>query len=330
MRAAHGPPRRSSTEAPRPRSRPQAAAAPWLLQTGDKARGCAAPSGMRPRGVAQRRLRPSRSAPTVPSDRRARCADAFNEVVEQNASMAAELSRLRQVVGREGRLKQRATLPETARLLGPADRLHQRAHRRSRPSHQRSRARDRRGRRGRPHQVHGAGGRQPPAAGRVPPHRQDHQPDGGAARRLLRRSDPRRARGRHRRQARRPGRGQGRRRHLEGPDRLRQLDGRQPHRPGAQHRRRHHRRRAGRPVQEDRGRRQGRVPDAEEHHQHDGGPAALVRVGSDPRGARGRHRRLAGRPGRRGRRRRDLEGPDRLRQLDGRQPDLRRCATSPT
>src|SRR5947199_348242 len=39
-------------------------------------------------------------------------ADAFNDVVEQNANMAAELARLRQVVGKEGKLKQRASLPE--------------------------------------------------------------------------------------------------------------------------------------------------------------------------------------------------------------------------
>src|SRR4051812_34246927 len=39
-------------------------------------------------------------------------ADVFNDVVEQNASMAAELARLRQVVGKEGKLKQRASLPE--------------------------------------------------------------------------------------------------------------------------------------------------------------------------------------------------------------------------
>ncbi|WP_088383994.1 HAMP domain-containing protein [Roseateles aquatilis] len=45
-------------------------------------------------------------------------ADAFNEVVEQNASMAAELSRLRQVVGKEGRLKQRAALPEMRGFWG--------------------------------------------------------------------------------------------------------------------------------------------------------------------------------------------------------------------
>jgi len=39
-------------------------------------------------------------------------ADVFNDVVELNASMAAELSRLRQVVGKEGKLKQRASLPD--------------------------------------------------------------------------------------------------------------------------------------------------------------------------------------------------------------------------
>ncbi len=39
-------------------------------------------------------------------------AEAFNEVVDLNAGLAAELSRLRQVVGKEGKLKQRATLPQ--------------------------------------------------------------------------------------------------------------------------------------------------------------------------------------------------------------------------
>ena len=38
----------------------------------------------------------------------------------------------------------------------------------------------------------------------------------------------------------------------------------------------------------------------------------------------------ARRPGRRAGRRRHLEGPDRVGQLDGRQPDRARCATSPT
>ncbi len=34
-------------------------------------------------------------------------ADIFNELVEQNATPASELVRLRQVVGKEGKLKQR-------------------------------------------------------------------------------------------------------------------------------------------------------------------------------------------------------------------------------
>ncbi|NRF71831.1 HAMP domain-containing protein [Aquincola sp. S2] len=41
-----------------------------------------------------------------------RVADAFNDVVEQNAAMAEELARLRQVVGKQGKLKQRASLRE--------------------------------------------------------------------------------------------------------------------------------------------------------------------------------------------------------------------------
>ncbi|WP_157991544.1 HAMP domain-containing protein, partial [Caldimonas tepidiphila] len=39
-----------------------------------------------------------------------RVAEVFNQVVEQNADMAQELARLRQVVGKEGKLKQRAAL----------------------------------------------------------------------------------------------------------------------------------------------------------------------------------------------------------------------------
>ena len=46
---------------------------------------------------------------------------------------------------------------------------------------------------------------------------------------------------------------------------------------------------------------QGRDPGAEEHHQHDGRPAPLVRLRGDARGPRGRHRRQARRPGRRAR-----------------------------
>jgi len=45
-------------------------------------------------------------------------ADVFNDLVEQNAAMADELGRLRQVVGKEGKLKQRATLNETRGFWG--------------------------------------------------------------------------------------------------------------------------------------------------------------------------------------------------------------------
>ncbi|HEY4080204.1 MAG TPA: HAMP domain-containing protein [Burkholderiaceae bacterium] len=45
-------------------------------------------------------------------------ADVFNEVIEQNAAMAEELSRLRQVVGKEGKLKQRASLSESRGFWG--------------------------------------------------------------------------------------------------------------------------------------------------------------------------------------------------------------------
>ena len=95
----------------------------------------------------------------------------------------------------------------------------------------------------------------------------------------------------------------------------RELDGEQPDRPGAQHRRRDDGRRDRRPVEEDHRRRQGRDPRAQEHDQHDGRPAALVRVRSDARRARGRHRRQARRPGRRAGRGGHVEGPDRQREL---------------
>ena len=48
---------------------------------------------------------------------------------------------------------------------------------------------------------------------------------------------------------------------------------------------------------------------------------ALLRRGSDARGARGRHRRAAGRTGGGAGRRRHLEGPDRQRQPAGGEPD---------
>ena len=75
-----------------------------------------------------------------------------------------------------------------------------------------------------------------------------------------------------------------------------------------------------RPLEEDHGRRARRDPAAQGSHQHDGRSAALVRLGSDARRARGRHRRQARRPGDRAGRRRHLEGLDRLGERHVRQP----------
>jgi hypothetical protein len=75
---------------------------------------------------------------------------------------------------------------------------------------------------------------------------------------------------------------------------------------------------AGDLVQEDHGGREGRNPGTQEHHQHHGGPVAVVRLRSDAGGARSGYRRQAGRPGRRAGRGRHLEGPDRQRELHGR------------
>ena len=66
---------------------------------------------------------------------------------------------------------------------------------------------------------------------------------------------------------------------------------------GPQHRRSDHRGGQRRPVQEDHGGREGRDPRAQEHHQHHGGPAQLLRLRSDARGPRSRYRRQARRPG---------------------------------
>ena len=91
--------------------------------------------------------------------------------------------------------------------------------------------------------------------------------------------------------SRRPGGRAGCCRHVEGPDRVGELDGVEPDGPGAQHRGRDQGGGVGRPFQEDHRRREGRDPRAQEHDQHDGRPAALVRVGSDARRARSGNRR---------------------------------------
>ena len=135
--------------------------------------------------------------------------------------------------------------------------------------------------------------------GRDPRAQEHHQRHGRPAQFVRLRGDARCARGRLGRKARRPGPGRRRRRHLGRPDQqceraCGELDG-----PGPQHRRSDDRGGLGRLVQEDHRRREGRNSRAQEHRQHDGRPAQLVRVGSDARGARGRHRGQARRPGQR-------------------------------
>ena len=95
----------------------------------------------------------------------------------------------------------------------------------------------------------------------------------------------------------------------------------QPDRSGPQHRPDHDGGGAGRPVAEDHGRCAGRDPRAEEHRQHDGGPALVVRRRGDPGRPRGRHRGQARRPGPGQGRVRHLARPDRQRELHGVQPD---------
>ncbi len=130
-------------------------------------------------------------------------------------------------------------------------------------------------------------------------------------------SHTRGARSGYGRQARRPGGSEGRRRHVEGSDRLGELDGFEPHRSGPKHRRSDHRRGARRSVAQDHRRCEGRDSRAEEHDQHDGGPAQRVRRRSNARGARSRYRRKARRPGGSEGRRRCLEGSHGLGELHG-------------
>ena len=110
-------------------------------------------------------------------------ADAFNDVIELNERMADELERLSRVVGKEGKISQRAEHRRRSPAPGSdVGQFGQRADQRPGAPDQRNRPRHRRRRQGRPLADDGAGDRRPPARGRIPPHRQDRQHDGGAAR----------------------------------------------------------------------------------------------------------------------------------------------------
>ena len=111
-------------------------------------------------------------------------------------------------------------------------------------------------------------------------------------------------------------------RHVEGSDRLRQRHGRQPDRPGAQHRRSDHGRRQRRPLAKITVDVSGEILELKNTINTMVDQLSSLRGGSDPRGPRSRHRRETRRSGRRARRGRDVEGPDRQRELHGRQPDV--------
>ena len=247
-------------------------------------------------------------------------ADTFNDIVAANQQMAQELRRVGQVVGKEGRTRERTRFHESRGAWGEMEVSVNTLVEDLLAPNRGSDARHR-GRRAGQLDANRAPGRGWTAAGRrVPAVGQYRQHDDSAARRFHGRSHARGARSGHRRQAGRAGAGARRGGHVEGPDRLRQLDGQQPDRPGAQHRGSDHRRGQRRPFAQDYRGRARRNSAAQRSHQHDGGPVAVVRLGSDARGARSGHRRQTGRPGRGARRGRHVEGPDRLGQRHGRKP----------
>ena len=108
---------------------------------------------------------------------------------------------------------------------------------------------------------------------------------------------------------------------LERPDRQCQFDGQQPHGPSAQHCRSDDRGGQWRPFQKDHGRCARRNPAVEGSDQYHGRSIAVVRGGSDARGARSRDGRETGRASDRAGRGRDMEGPYGFRERDGYEPD---------
>ena len=63
-------------------------------------------------------------------------ADTFNDVIRTNQRVAQELERIVRVVGREGRITQRATLSEVIGVLGRCHRMYQCFDRGSPPSYE--------------------------------------------------------------------------------------------------------------------------------------------------------------------------------------------------
>ena len=91
-------------------------------------------------------------------------ADTFNEIVAANERMAQQLEQVGQVVGREGKTRQRVRFGAAARRLGRDGDLGQHADRRSAVADHGGDARDRRGGAGRPAADRAARRRRPAAA----------------------------------------------------------------------------------------------------------------------------------------------------------------------
>ena len=224
-------------------------------------------------------------------------ADTFNDIAATNQQMARELKRVGQVVGKEGRTRERMRFQQSKAAWGEMEVSVNTLVDDLVAADDRSDARDC-GCGERKFDADGAVGCGWTSAGRrvfaVGEHREH---DDSAAGRVHGGSDARGARSGHGRQAGRAGAGAGRGRNVEGPDGFRELDGQQPDWPGEKH--------CGsgdgcgerRFVAQDHGGRARRDSAAERSHQYDGGPAAVVRFGSDARGARSGYGRQAGRAG---------------------------------
>ena len=246
-----------------------------------------------------------------------RTAKTINRMVDQLGTFASEVTRVAREVGTEGKLGGQAKVKGVAGHLEGSHRQRELDGGQPDRAGAQHRRRDHRRGEGRPFEED-RGRRER----RIPRAAHHDQHDGRSAALVRLRGHARGARSRHRRQARRSG-ARGRRvGHLEGSHRQRELDGEQSDRAGAQHRRRDHRRGARRSVAQDHRGREGRDSRAQEHREHHGGSALLVRRGGHARGARSGHGRKARRPGGREGRRRHLEGLDRQRQLHGEQSDF--------
>ena len=218
--------------------------------------------------------------------------DTINTMVDQLNAFAGEVTRVAREVGTEGRLGGQARGAGRRRHLeGPDGQRQFDGGKPDRSGAQYRRSRDRhRQRRPFPQDHRRRARRDPSAQG-------DAQHDGRSAQSIRRRSDAGRARGRNRGAAWRPGAGSGGRRDMEGLDRQRQFDGGQPDGSGPKYRRSDDSGRARRSLAQDHRRRERRDSRAQEHDQHDGRPAQLVRLRGDARRARSRNRGQTRRPG---------------------------------